>query len=127
MDIALWIVAEVLGLPFVVGGIIKMLLPRDRFASVNASTSWAAEFNPRTFKAIGAVETLGGIGMALPAAIDVLPMLVPIAASGMALYMSGAATTRIRRGEWVALQGDFLFLCLCLFVAWGRFALEPFA
>lgn len=127
MNIALWIVAEVLGVAFVVGGIIKMLLPRDRFASVNASTAWAAEFNPRTFKAIGAVETLGGLGMALPAVIDVLPMLVPVAASGMALYMSGAATTRIRREEWGPLLGDFLFLGLCLFVAWGRFDLQPFA
>jgi hypothetical protein len=125
MNIALWIVAELLGAAFVVGGILKMTMPRDRFAAVNASSAWAKDFEPRTFKGIGVIETLGGVGMALPAVIHVLPVLVPIAASGMALYMSGAATTRLRRGEWGYLLGDILFVGLCVFVAWGRFGPEP--
>ena len=121
MNLALWIVAGVLGPAFVVGGLVKLFVPRDKFASVNSGTGWAGEFTPGTFKSIGLVEMLGGIGMFLPALLDLAPILVPIAASGMALYMSGAATTRLRRREYGLFLGDLLFLGLCVFVAWGRF------
>jgi hypothetical protein len=72
------------------------------------------------------VEALGGVGMVLPAMLGIAPVLVPIAASGMALYMAGAATTRMRRGEWGAFFGDLVFLGLCVFVAWGRFGPASF-
>jgi hypothetical protein len=126
MNLVLWIVAGVLGVAFVVGGVLKMLVPRDKFASVNPAAAWAKEFGPGTFKTIGLVEAVGGVGMVLPALLDIVPILVPIAASGMALYMSGAATTRLRRGEYATLAGDLVFLGLCLFVAWGRFGPQGF-
>ncbi len=126
MNLALWIVAGVLGPAFVVGGVVKMLVPRDKFARVTPGTAWAGEFTPGTFKAIGLVEVLGGVGMVVPALLDIAPILVPIAASGMALYMSGAATTRLRRCEYAAFSGDLVFLGLCVFVAWGRFGPERF-
>lgn len=122
MHLVLSIVAGVLGVAFTVGGVIKMLVPRDRFASMSSAAAWARDFTPGTFKAIGVVETIGGLGMVLPAWLDIAPILVPIAASGMALYMSGAATTRLRRAEYAALIGDLVFLGLCVFVAYGRFA-----
>jgi hypothetical protein len=43
----------------------------------------------------------------------------------MALYIAGAVTERVRRGEYRELAGDLGFLAGMLFVAWGRFALEP--
>ncbi len=124
MNLALWIVAALFGSAFTVGGIVKMVLGRDRFAAMGASAAWASEFPVATFKVIGVIEALGGLGMILPGALDIAPALVPIAASGMALYMSGAATTRLRRGEYGALVGDLLFMAACLFVAWGRFGPE---
>jgi hypothetical protein len=126
MDLALWIVAGVLGTAFVAGGAVKMFIPRDKFASLGPASAWAGEFTPGSFTAIGVVEALGGLGMIVPAALGIAPILVPIAASSMALYMSGATTTRLRRGEFAALLGDLVFLGLCVFVAWGRFGPEPF-
>ncbi|KRA30857.1 MULTISPECIES: DoxX family protein [unclassified Nocardioides] len=124
MDLALWIVAGVFGTAYVVGGVVKVVLGRDRFAGLGDSAAWASEFPPATFKVIGVIEALGGLGMVLPGALDIAPVLVPIAASGMALYMSGAATTRLRRAEYGALVGDLVFMAACLFVAWGRFGPE---
>ena len=49
-----------------------------------------------------------------------------MAASGLALIMTGAVTMRIRRGETKAALGDGGYLALTAFVAIGRFALEPF-
>jgi hypothetical protein len=45
----------------------------------------------------------------------------------MAMYMAGAITERIRRSEYKDLVGDLLFLAAMLFVAWGRFAVVPWA
>lgn len=42
------------------------------------------------------------------------------------LFMTGAGTTRFRRREYGAMVGDLLFLAAFAFLAWGRFALEPF-
>jgi hypothetical protein len=75
---------------------------------------------------IGAIKLLGGLGLLLPAIGDVAPGLVPVAACGLALFMAGAGTTRFRRGEVKSLVGDLVFIGLFAFLAWGRFALEPF-
>jgi len=102
MNLALWIVAGLLAAAYFVGGWVKMIMPRDKFASLSSNSKWAEEFTPGTFKVIGVVEALGAVGLILPAVFDIAPILVPIAASGLALYMSGAATTWLRRAALVA-------------------------
>lgn len=123
MNIALWIVAGVFGVAYVAGGIIKLTMPYEKYA---AKLHWPEDFTPGNVRFMGAVEVLGGIGLVLPALVDVAPILVPIAASGMALYMAGAITERLRRSEYKELLGDLLFLAAMIFIAWGRFAIEPF-
>jgi hypothetical protein len=87
---------------------------------------WVEDVQPGALKAIGALELLGAVGLILPAALDIAPILVPLAASGLALIMTGATIMRIRRGENKAALGDATYLALTAFVAIGRFALEPF-
>ncbi|TQL67581.1 DoxX-like protein [Nocardioides albertanoniae] len=122
MNIALWIVAIVLGLAYTVGGIVKLTWPHERYA---AKQPWAHDFSARQVNGIGVTETLGGLGLLLPGLLDIAPVLVPIAASAMALYMAGAATERVRRNEPKEFLGDLVFLAALLFVAWGRFGLVP--
>lgn len=123
MNIALWIVAGVFGVAYVAGGIVKLTMPYEKYA---AKLHWPEDFTPGKVRFMGVVEVLGGIGLVLPGLVGVAPVLVPIAASCMALYMAGAITERIRRGEYKELLGDLLFLAAMTFVAWGRFAIEPF-
>lgn len=123
MNIALWIVAGVFGVAYVAGGIIKLTMAYEKYA---AKLHWPEDFTPGNVRFMGAVEVLGGIGLVLPALVNVAPILVPIAASGMALYMAGAITERLRRSEYKELLGDLLFLAAMIFIAWGRFAIEPF-
>lgn len=87
---------------------------------------WVLDSKPGTLKAIGALEILGAVGLILPALLGIAPILVPLAASGLALIMTGAMIMRIRRGETKAALGDGGYLALTAFVAIGRFALEPF-
>ncbi|MFD4325149.1 DoxX family protein [Nocardioides sp. NPDC058538] len=123
MNIALWIVAGVFGIAYVAGGIVKLTMPYEKYT---AKTHWPEDFTPGKVKFMGAVETLGGLGLILPGLLDIAPVLVPVAASCMALYMAGAVTERLRRAEYKELLGDLLFLAAMIFIAWGRFAIEPF-
>ncbi|WP_166968979.1 DoxX family protein [Brevibacterium atlanticum] len=122
MNIALWIVAGVFAAGFIVGGIIKLAWSYERYT---AATGWPEDFAPGNVKFMGILEILGGLGLFLPGLVGIAPVLVPVAASGMALYTAGAATERIRRAEHRLLLGDLLFLAGMLFVAWGRFAISP--
>ena len=123
MNIALWTVAGIFGAAYVAGGIVKLTMPYEKYA---AKLGWPGDFTPGNVRFMGVVEILGGIGLVLPGLVDVAPVLVPVAASCMALYMAGAITERIRRGEYKELLGDLLFLAAMIFIAWGRFAIEPF-
>lgn len=122
MNIPLWIVASVFAVGFIAGAIVKLSWSHERYA---AKLHWAQDFTPANVKFMGTVEILGGLGLVLPGLLSIAPVLVPLAASGMALYMAGAVTERIRRAEYRDLVGDLVLLAAMLFVAWGRFAIVP--
>ena len=127
MHLLLWIVAGVLAFGFIVGGVIKIITPKDRYAEFgHGSSRWADQFSPGAFKSIGLIEVTGGVGLVLPGAVSIAPILVPFAALGMSMYMAGAATTRLLRKEPMKMiAGDLLFISMTVFVVWGRFDAEP--
>lgn len=126
MNLALWIVAGLLAAAYLAAGIGKLIIPKDRIAAFGASARWVDDFSASTVKVIGALEVLAAIGLVLPAVLDVAPILVPLAALGLVLLMTGAAITRIRRGEFKLMAVDLIYLALAAFAAWGRFGPEPF-
>ncbi|OMC14634.1 hypothetical protein A5735_10530 [Mycolicibacter heraklionensis] len=126
MNTALWIIAGVIAAGFAIGGT-TLLLPRTKYRALGASQHWVDDFGDSHLKVVGTIKLLGATGLVLPAAVGVAPLLVPIAATGLMLFMAGAATTRFRRSEWLYLLGDTVFIAMFAFLAWGRFALHPFA
>jgi DoxX-like protein len=66
------------------------------------------------------------VGLVLPAALDIAPVLVPLAAVGVGLLMVGAMITHLRRHEAVGVVLNLAYLALAAFVAWGRFGPESF-
>jgi DoxX-like family len=54
----------------------------------------------RQRQAIGAFEVLAAVGLVLPAALGIAPVLVPLAALGLVMITVGAVITRIRRHEF---------------------------
>lgn len=127
MNTALWITAGVVAAGFVIGGTALLLLPKEKYRALGANQHWVDDFGNGHLKTIGTIKVLGAIGLVLPAAVGVAPLLVPIAACGLMLFMAGAATTRLRRSEWAYMAGDIAFIAVFAFLAWGRFAVAPFA
>lgn len=126
MDIALWCVAGALALAYVVAGITKLAVPKERIAAGGSGGRWVEDFSSRAVKAIGILELLGATGLVLPALLGIVPILVPVAATGIAFLMIGATVLRIRRREHKVMIVDLLYLALALFVAIGRYFVEPF-
>jgi uncharacterized membrane protein YphA (DoxX/SURF4 family) len=118
MDVVLWIIAGLLALAFLGAGLTKLVQPKEKLA---ATMGWVDDFSPGTVKLIGALEVLAAIGLVLPAALDVVPVLVPLAAVGLVALMIGAAVTHARRGETPMIAVNVVLLVLAVIVAWGRF------
>lgn len=127
MNTTLWIIAGILAAGFVAGGTALLALPREKYRALGANQHWVDDFTDGHLKTIGTIKLIGAIGLVLPAVLGVAPVLVPLAACGLMLFMAGAATTRLRRNEWRYLAGDIAFITVFGFLAWGRFGLQPFA
>ena len=126
MNVALWTVAGLLAVAYLASGGGKLALPREKIAAFGASARWVEDFSPGSVRAIGALEILGALGLILPAALDIAPTLVPLAALGLVMIMAGAVITRINRHELTFMLADMVYLVLAGFVAWGRFGPESF-
>lgn len=70
-------------------------------------------------RAIGAVEALGAIGLVLPWATGIAPILTPLAAVGLAITMVLAGVVHLRRKENFAI--NLVLLAMAVIVAVGRF------
>jgi uncharacterized membrane protein YphA (DoxX/SURF4 family) len=123
VDVVLWIAAGVLAAAFLAAGLLKLTRSRKRLA--DSGMGWAENFGDGTVKMIGALEVLGAVGLILPAALDIAPILVPLAATGLGVIMLGAIVTHARRREPQAIVINLVLLALAAFVAWGRFG--PYA
>ncbi len=123
MAATLWTVSIIAALAYTAGGAALLVLSRQRYRALASTQQWVDDFGDGQLKAIGGLKVAGAVGLVLPAAVGIAPILTPLAACGLALFMAGAATTRFRRGEWIAMAGDTVFLAVFMFLAWGWFTL----
>lgn len=122
MNIALWVLQIVLALMFLMAGVQKTFRPEPK---LHESFPWAKDFSLGTVRFIGIAELLAAIGLVLPAATGIAPILTPLAAVGLALIMLLAMVVHYRRKENGAIGFNAVLLILAVVVAWGRFG--PYA
>jgi len=127
MNLALWIVAGLLAAVFAVGSVSKLFVPKEKLAAAPGG-GWVEDFGAGAVKDLGAIEVLAAVGLVLPAALDIAPDLVPLAAVGVVVLMVGAVITRLRSRHVAkaTILIDLAYLAMAAFVAWGRFGPEPF-
>ena len=97
MNLVLWIIASLLAAVFLASGLMKLTQPKEKVAA--AGMGWVESFSPGAVRGIGLLEVLAALGLILPAALHIAPVLVPLAALGLVALMVGAAVTHARRGE----------------------------
>jgi len=120
MNIALWIVQGILAIMYGMAGFAKLTTPADEL--IKMGMSFVDLFGSGMTHFIGISEVLGAVGLILPAALRIKPILTPIAASGIALIMLLATAYHFYAGEPPI---TIVLFALAAFVAWGRFKKAP--
>ena len=124
MNFALWVIAGLLAAIFLASGAMKLAQSKERL--VGSGMAALEDYGPGTIKALAVLEVLGAAGLILPAVFGVAPVLVPIAAVGLALFAMGLVVVHSRRREAQGAVTAVVLLALAVVVAWGRFGAYAF-
>jgi hypothetical protein len=125
VNIALWVIGGLLAAVFLLTGSSKVFVPREELAK-SPGEGWVLDFNAGFVKFLGVLEILGAAGLSLPRLLGIAPVLVPLAAVGLGLIMTGAVIVMFRRREYRHVLVDVTYLLLAVFVVAGRFGRESF-
>lgn len=96
MEMVILILQLGLSILFLYFGLLKLILPLEKIA---AKVSWAYDYSHAKLKLFGLLEIIGAVGLTIPYRLDIAPILTPMAATGLAMVMSGAAVIHLRRDE----------------------------
>ncbi len=116
MNIALWVVQSLLAAAFIMAGQVKVF-------SYEKYKVMGGPHTPSKGMVlfIGLSELAGAVGLILPLATGILPVLTPVAAAALAVVMVLAlgfhAMHKDPAGKFIP---SLVLLVLSLFVAWGR-------
>jgi uncharacterized membrane protein YphA (DoxX/SURF4 family) len=118
MNIFLWVLQIALGAAFIGAGVMKTTQPIENLAK---NMTWVPRYSKGTVRFVGIVEILGGLGLILPWATGIAPILTPIAAVGLALIMLLAIVDHARAREFPMIAVNVVLGALAVIVAIGRF------
>ncbi|MCB0766275.1 MAG: DoxX family protein [Flavobacteriales bacterium] len=121
LHIALWVVQGLLAAVFGMAGFMKLTAPIEQLAE--GGMTFVNSYAPGTVRFIGISEVLGALGLILPAALRIKPVLTPLAAVGIGVILVLACGYHVSHGEPFIIT--VVFLALAAFVAWGRYKMAP--
>ena len=116
LNIAAWGCQILLSAGFLWAAYMKLFQPIDQLAQM---WPWTGD-NPNLTKVAGIVDLLGGLGIILPAALRIKPILTLYAAYGTIVLMIAASAFHISRGEASQIGFNIFFAALAVFVVWVR-------
>ncbi|SFF17311.1 DoxX-like family protein [Paenibacillus catalpae] len=117
MNITLWVFQGLAALAFVYSGWLKAF----QHDKAKASWGWAKDVPKGLVVFIGLAELLGAIGLIVPQALNVAPVLAPIAATALAAVVLFGAVLHLTRKEYREIGVNAVFILLAAVVAIGRF------
>lgn len=121
MNLALWITAGLLAAVALVGGTTKTFVSKAKLAAQHGG-EWTANVSAGFVKTLGVLELLAAVGLILPAALDIAPVMVPVTAICWILLMIGAMITHARLNQPKLVGVNAVYLALAAFIAVGSFA-----
>ena len=120
LHITLWIVQVLLAALFGYVGLLKLITPTEQLTE--SGVSFVNFVGTGMTRFIGVSELLGAVGLILPSALRIKPVLTSMAAAGIAVVMLLATAYHAYAGESLVTIAFFL---PAIFVAWGRFKKAP--
>ncbi len=118
LNISLWVAQVLVAATLLWAAYVKLAEP---VSTVAAMWPWAGEVSPVFLKFTGLVDLAGGLGLILPALLNIKPKLTPIAAVGVVVLMVCASVFHVVRGEASSIGFNIVFGLIAAFIAWGRF------
>jgi uncharacterized membrane protein YphA (DoxX/SURF4 family) len=124
MVIVLWVVQGVLALAFLLSGFLKGFTPLE---GLKKNMAWVGNVPAGLVRLIGIAELLGALGLILPVATGIVPVLTVAAAVGLVLVMLSAAVFHASRKEYSTIGVNAVLLLLAAFIVVGHLVWVPLA
>jgi uncharacterized membrane protein YphA (DoxX/SURF4 family) len=114
-----WIGSVVLAVAFLFTGLGKLASSADQLHDS------AHGIPVLLLRVAGATEVLGAIGLLVPAATRIMPVLTPLAAAALAAQMAAATATNLVIRQVGSAAITLILAALALTLAWARTAVRP--
>lgn len=118
MNIALWVCQGVLAAVCLLSGSLKSTMSLQ--GMVATGQTGVQGFPLPAIRVVAACELAAAVGLILPWATDIAPVLTPLAALGFGVVMIGAAANHSRLREPRPVAVNVALLAASVFVASGR-------
>jgi hypothetical protein len=118
LHITLWVIQILLALLFLLGGGSKLVMPAAVMAKQSPLPVGFLRF-------IGVCELLGAIGLIVPGATHIKPVLTPLAATGLMIITIGATVVTVQSMGVLPAIFPLVTAGLSAFVAYGRWRVAP--
>ncbi|MGH7483527.1 MAG: DoxX family protein [Longimicrobiales bacterium] len=124
MNVLLWVLQGALALLYLSGGAYKVFAFDELAKQMRALPHGG-------WRVLGAIEMVGGVLLIVPAALDWMPALTPLAAAVLALETLALAGIYARYSRKLTAANPMVWALvmglLAGFLAYGRYVLEPLA
>ena len=124
MNIFLWILQGILALLFLTGGGYKL-------SNADEVAEQAGSFSGGAWRAIGVIEVVGAILLIVPAALNWMPGLTPLAAALLAVESLVLSIVYGRKSLAPTASNPLMYSAvmgiLAACIAYGRYFISPFA
>jgi len=111
MSIAYWVVAGLLAVTYLYGGVLKVVRTQDQLRPMMA---WVDRIPMRLVRTIGTLEVLGALGLILPPLTGILPGLAVAAAVGLVLLQVGGIAVHLTSTDDRQVTLNFALLALAV-------------
>lgn len=114
---SLWTAQGLLAAAFAMAGFMKMTVSTEILAE--QGMTFVKDYGVGMVRFIGIAELLGALGLILPVALNIKPILTPIAAIALSIVMVLACIYHVSNNE--PFLPTVVFFAALIFVGWGRF------
>ncbi len=118
MNSTLWIMQAVVASALTASGFLIMFLPKKLLAN---KLSWVNEYSDTMRYFICITKILGALGLILPFYFSIVPILTPVAAVSIAIFMVFALRYHLQKNEYKDVPATLIFFVSTLFIAYYRF------